>query len=73
MTEIIWCTQCGRMNNPSHLEVINADLLAALDNGLFATQQVLNRWDNGDLAGAVNGLEAWQETARAAIAKAKEG
>ena len=41
-----------------------------IQDGIADVQQVLDSWANGDLAGAVNGLEAWQESARDAIIKA---
>jgi hypothetical protein len=49
------------------------DLLAALEGETAAAQAVLDRWAEGDLAGAVRELDAQIATARAAIAKAKEG
>jgi len=58
----------------------NARLLAAsptlravCENGIFYVQRVLDSWDNGDLSRAVNELEAWQESASAAVARCKEG
>lgn len=55
----------------SRLISASPDLLNVCENGIKDVQQVLDNWANGDLAGAVNGLEAWQESARAAIAKAR--
>ena len=49
------------------------EILSVCNAGVHDVQRVLDNWASGDLAAAVNGLEAWQETARAAIAKAEGG
>jgi len=41
-----------------------------LRDGIEAAQRVLDTWSQGDLAGAVNGLEEWIASARVTLAKA---
>lgn len=41
-----------------------------LRDGIEAAQRVIDTWSQGDLAGAVNGLEAWIASARETLAKA---
>jgi len=41
-----------------------------LRDGINAAQRVIDTWSQGDLAGAVNGLEQWIESARKTLAKA---
>jgi hypothetical protein len=40
-----------------------------LRDGIEAAQRVIDTWSQGDLAGAVNGLEEWIESARDTLAK----
>jgi hypothetical protein len=49
------------------------DLLAALVAQTEAAQAVINAWEQGDLAAAVNGLDRTIAPARAAILKAQGG
>lgn len=39
-------------------------LQTIISDGYNAAKEVLANWSSGDLAGAVNGLEAWAETAK---------
>lgn len=41
-----------------------------LRDGIEAAQRVIDNWSKGDLAGAVNLLEAWIASARETLAKA---
>jgi hypothetical protein len=41
-----------------------------LRDGIEAAQRVIDTWSQGDLAGAVNGLEEWIASARKTLAKA---
>src|SRR5579862_2136247 len=41
-----------------------------LRDGINAAQRVIDTWSQGDLAGAVNGLEEWIASARETLAKA---
>jgi hypothetical protein len=41
-----------------------------LRDGIKAAQLVIATWSQGDLAGAVNGLEKWIASARQTLAKA---
>jgi hypothetical protein len=47
------------------------DLLDVLEGQTAAAQTVIDAWETGDLAGAVNTLDGFMPAARAAIAKAK--
>jgi hypothetical protein len=47
------------------------DLLAALEAQTEAAQATIDTWEQGDLAGAVNGLDHTIKAARAAILKAQ--
>ena len=53
------------------LRLAARDLLDALEGQTEATQAVVDRWAEGDLAAAVRALDAAIAPARAAIAKAK--
>ena len=65
--------QSGRTEANAHLIAAAPEILSVCNAGVHDVQRVLDNWASGDLAAAVNGLEAWQETARAAIAKAEGG
>lgn len=41
-----------------------------LEDGVGAAQRVIDNWERGDLAGAVNDLQGWLETAKETLAKA---
>jgi hypothetical protein len=41
-----------------------------LKDGIQAAQRVIDTWNQGDLAGAVNGLEKWIARARVTLGKA---
>ena len=41
-----------------------------LRHGIEAAQRVIDTWSQGDLAGAVNGLEEWIASARKTLTKA---
>jgi hypothetical protein len=47
------------------------DLLDALEQQTKAEQAVIDAWETGDVAGAVNTLDGFIPAARAAIARAK--
>ena len=49
------------------------DLIDALERQTVAARAVIESWEQGDLAGAVHGLETSLDEARAAIAKVKGG
>jgi hypothetical protein len=49
------------------------ELLEVLEAQTDAAQAVVDAWEKGDLAGAVNTLEGFIPAARAAIAEAKGG
>ena len=49
------------------------ELLEALDAQTTAAQAVIDNWSKGDLAAAVNALEATIDKAKAAITRAKGG
>ena len=49
------------------------DLIDALEDQTEAARAVIDSWQQGDLAGAVHGLEMSLDEALAAIAKAKGG
>jgi exonuclease VII small subunit len=45
------------------------DLLADLEDGTVAAQAVIDSWESGDLADAVNDLQAWLEQAQQTLDK----
>jgi hypothetical protein len=49
------------------------DLIDALEQQTEAARAVIDSWEQGDLAGAVHGLELSLDEALAALAKAKGG
>ena len=48
-------------------------LLAALERLIASATNVVDNWESGDLAGAVNDLDDEADCARAAIAQAEKG
>lgn len=53
------------------LRIAAKDLLDALQSQTDAAQTVIDNWENGDLAGAVRGLDQSIAISRAALAKAQ--
>lgn len=49
----------------------SSDLKECLDGFADAAQTVIDNWGSGDLAGAVNNLEGWIDTARKISAQAE--
>lgn len=62
----------GRADSEDDARLIVAapDLLEVSKNATSDIQQVLDAWEQGDLAGAVHGLEATVSALHAAVAKA---
>jgi hypothetical protein len=49
--------------------VATPEMINDLRDGIEAAQRVIDTWSQGDLAGAVNGLEQWIASARVTLAK----
>ena len=60
-------------DNTDHLPVAVQDLIDALEHQTEAARAVIDSWEQGDLAGAVHGLELSLDEALDALAKAKGG
>ena len=56
-----------------HLPQAVQDLIDALEHQTEAARLVIDSWEQGDLAGAVHGLEMSLDDSLAAIAKMKGG
>lgn len=63
----------GQRNARANAQLMTAapELLEAIEDLAHAARAVIDRWEQGDLAGAVRALDASIQPARAAIAKAK--
>jgi hypothetical protein len=55
------------------LRIVAPELLDVLGGQTEAAQGVIDSWEKGNLAAAVNALDGWIAPARTAIAKAKGG
>jgi len=65
--------ECQEENSTDRLPEAVRDLIEALEHQTEAAQAVVDSWEQGDLAGAVNGLEHSLDGAVAALAKVKGG
>jgi hypothetical protein len=65
--------ECEEENSTGCLPESVRDLIEALEHQTEAAQAVVDSWERGDLAGAVNGLEHSLDGAVAALAKVKGG
>jgi hypothetical protein len=65
--------ECEDENSPDCLPEPVQNLIDALERQTEAARAVIESWEQGDLAGAVHGLEMSLGEALAALAKAKGG
>jgi hypothetical protein len=65
--------ECAEEDSTDRLPQAVQDLIEALEEQTEAARAVIDSWEQGDLAGAVHGLEMSLDDSLAAIAKAKGG
>jgi hypothetical protein len=67
------CAEQGPNDQQAMLPEAVQDLIDALEQQTEAARAVIDSWEQGDLAGAVHGLEMSLDESLAAIAKVKGG
>ena len=60
---------CRESHHDARLMAAAPDLLIDLENGTVAAQAVIDTWESGDLADAVNDLRAWIKQAQETLDK----
>jgi hypothetical protein len=65
--------ECDEESSAANLPPAVQDLIDALERQSDAARVVVDSWEQGDLAGAVHGLEMSLDESLAALAKAKGG